>query len=192
VLETVTKEGEKKPKRLGSVQPNLSSAWHNWTVRWCTEQCPVHQVGLRWKGHSRESTELYSYNSLDYPVVHRTVRCVIRGELVALRKSKGATCYNSPDCLVVHQTVRWANGRHRQQSVAKSAGDTWTTPTVSWCTGLSGVHRIVSGAPISPEEQRSDMPNLEGDRAPDSLQDLSGAPLDRRQDWPSKLVSNVS
>jgi hypothetical protein len=49
--------------------------------------------------------------------------------------------------------------------------------TVSWCTGLSGVHRTVSGAPISPEEQRSDMPNLEGDRAPDHLQDLScGAP----------------
>jgi hypothetical protein len=29
------------------------------------------------------------------------------------------------------------------------------------------VHRTVSGAPISPEEQRSDMPDLEGDHAPD-------------------------
>jgi hypothetical protein len=39
------------------------------------------------------------------------------------------------------------------------------------------VHRIVSGVPISPEEQRSDMPNLEGDPTPDRLQDLSyGAP----------------
>jgi hypothetical protein len=45
-------------------------------------------------------------------------------------------------------------------------------------TGLSGVHRTVSGVPISPEEQRSDMPNLEGDRAPDSLQNLSGGALD--------------
>jgi hypothetical protein len=54
------------------------------------------------------------------------------------------------------------------------------------------VHRIVSGGPISPEEQRSDMPNLEGDRAPDRLQDLSGAPLDRRQELPSKLASNGS
>jgi hypothetical protein len=43
------------------------------------------------------------------------------------------------------------------------------------------VHRTVSGAPVSPEEQLSDMPNLEGDRAPDRLQDLSGALLDRRQ-----------
>jgi hypothetical protein len=40
------------------------------------------------------------------------------------------------------------------------------------------VHWTVSGAPISPEEQRLDMPNLEGDRAPDSLQDLSGGAPD--------------
>jgi hypothetical protein len=39
------------------------------------------------------------------------------------------------------------------------------------------VHRTVSGVPISPEEQRLDMPNLEGDRAPDSLQNLSGGAL---------------
>jgi hypothetical protein len=49
---------------------------------------------------------------------------------------------------------------------------------VSSYTGLSGVHRTVSGAPISPEEQRSDMPNLEGDRTPDRLQDLSGGAPD--------------
>jgi hypothetical protein len=29
VLEIVRKEEEKKPKRLGSVQPNFSSVWHN-------------------------------------------------------------------------------------------------------------------------------------------------------------------
>jgi hypothetical protein len=40
------------------------------------------------------------------------------------------------------------------------------------------VHRTVSSAPISLEEQRSDIPNLEGDRAPDSLQDLSGGAPD--------------
>jgi hypothetical protein len=28
VLEIVRKEEEKKPKRLGSVQPNFSSVWH--------------------------------------------------------------------------------------------------------------------------------------------------------------------
>jgi hypothetical protein len=65
-----------------------------------------------------------------------------------------------------------------QRSAAQSLRNTWTAPTVSWCTGLSGVHRTVSGAPISLEEQRSNMPNLEGDRAPDSLQDLSGGAPD--------------
>jgi hypothetical protein len=49
---------------------------------------------------------------------------------------------------------------------------------VNWYTGLSDVHRTMSGAPVSPEEQRSDMPNLEGDHASDRLQDLSGGAPD--------------
>jgi hypothetical protein len=44
-------------------------------------------------------------------------------------------------------------------------------------TGLSGVHRTVSGAPTSPEEQRSDAPDMEGDRAPDMN---SGCPVVHR------------
>jgi hypothetical protein len=40
------------------------------------------------------------------------------------------------------------------------------------------MHQTVSGAPVSPEEQRSDMPNLEGDCTPDHLQDLSGGASD--------------
>jgi hypothetical protein len=89
------------------------------------------------------------------------------------RKAKGRCGYNSPDCPV------------RQRSAAQSSRDTWTAPTVGWCTRLSGVHRKVSGvhrtvssAPIRPGEQRSDMPNLEGDQAPDRLQDLSGGAPD--------------
>jgi hypothetical protein len=38
VLETVTKEEERKREGLGSVQPNFSSVWH-------TGQCSVHQAG---------------------------------------------------------------------------------------------------------------------------------------------------
>jgi hypothetical protein len=49
---------------------------------------------------------------------------------------------------------------------------------VSWCTGLSGVHRTVSSAPISPVEQRSALPDLEENRAPDMLQWLSGGAPD--------------
>jgi hypothetical protein len=53
--------------------------------------------------------------------------------------------------------------------------------TVGRGTGLSsvhltvfGVHRTVSGAPTGPETQRSTVPDLEGNRAPDRLQWLSG------------------
>jgi hypothetical protein len=42
---------------------------------------------------------------------------------------------------------------------------------------VGGVHRTVSGAPTGLEGKWLDMPILEGDRAPDCLQDLSsGAP----------------
>jgi hypothetical protein len=57
-----------------------------------------------------------------------------------------------------------------QRSAAQSSRDTWTAPTVSWCTGLSGVHGTVSGEPISPEEQWPALPDLEGNRAPDTRQ----------------------
>jgi hypothetical protein len=46
------------------------------------------------------------------------------------------------------------------------------------CSNGQLVHRTVSGAPTSPEEQRSDVPNLEGDRTPDELHDLSGGAPD--------------
>jgi hypothetical protein len=38
-------------------------------------------------------------------------------------------------------------------------------------TGLSGVHRTVSGAPTDPEDQQSDAPEKEGDRASESYSD---------------------
>jgi hypothetical protein len=141
------------------------------TVRWCTGQCPVRQSGPREKAALGTRRRRTTKN-------HRTVRwcTALTGESSAVNslpsgKAKGRHGYNSPDCLVVHRAVRWANGRLRQQSATQSSRDTWTAPTVSWCTGLSGVHRTVSGAPISPEEQRSDAPDLEGDRAPDSYRD---------------------
>jgi hypothetical protein len=65
-----------------------------------------------------------------------------------------------------------------QRSAAQSAGDAWPEPTVSWRTGLSGVHRTVSGEPRGPLLQWSAEPNMEGDRAPDKLQELSGGASD--------------
>jgi hypothetical protein len=68
--------------------------------------------------------------------------------------------------------------RLHQQSAAQSVGDAWPGPTVSWRTGLSDVHQTVSGEPRGPFLQRSAEPDMEGDRAPDKLQDLSGGAPD--------------
>jgi hypothetical protein len=95
--------------------------------------------------------------------VHRTVRwctgqCPVRqagsGELAALGKELMAYGYNSPDCPV-------CNGRPGQRSAARSARDTWPSQRSGGGTGLSGVHRTVSGAPTAPKRQRSASPKKE-------------------------------
>jgi hypothetical protein len=47
------------------------------------------------------------------------------------------------------------------------------TPDCPVCTGLSGVHRTVSSAPTDPKDQRSDAPDMEGDRTLDCYSDCS-------------------
>jgi hypothetical protein len=92
---------------------------------------------------------------------------------------------------IIHRTVRWCTGlsggapdcpvsqlRQRQRLPARSTRDTWPAPMVGWCTELSRVHRTVSGVPPGSEEQRSVAPDIEGDRAPDMLQWLSGGAPD--------------
>jgi hypothetical protein len=73
-----------------------------------------------------------------------------------------------------HWTVRWctglsgepkalaANGRLRNQQATRGPRQQSVGHT-----GLSGVHRNVSGAPTGPKAQRSAVPDMEGDRAPD-------------------------
>jgi hypothetical protein len=133
-----------------------------------TPDCPVRQSGPREKAalgtRWRRKT-----------IIHQAVRRCTRlsGESSATNsslsgKAKGRRGYNSPDCPV------------SQGSPAPTVGCAIFARHVN-CSNGRLVHRTVSGAPISPGEQWSDMPNLEGDQAPDRLQDLSGAPLDRRQ-----------
>jgi hypothetical protein len=55
-------------------------------------------------------------------------------------------------------TVGRANGRPSQRSAAQSARDAWPGQQSEGGTGLSGVHRIVSGAPTAPNPQRSAAP----------------------------------
>jgi hypothetical protein len=109
-----------------------------------------------------------------------TGQCPVRqadsSELAALGKSLAMYDYNSPDCPV------------SQRSAAESARDAWHEPTVRSGTGLSGVHRTVSGAPTAPKCQRSASPNKEGD----PHRTVSGAPGDRRQELPSWNALNGS
>jgi hypothetical protein len=112
-----------------------------------------------------------------------SVRCarLNSGEPAALGRSLARYGYNSPDCPVVHRTVRWCNGRLGQRSAARSVYDVWPSQRSNKGTGLSGVHRTVSGAPTAPGLQRSTAPFMEGNQAPD-----------RRQDLPSWIASNGS
>jgi hypothetical protein len=88
------------------------------------------------------------------------------------------------DVAIIHRTVRWCTGLSggapdcpvSQRSPAPTVGRVIfarrvAAPTVGGGTGLSG-------APTGPELQRSSMPDLEGNRAPDRLQDLSGGTSD--------------
>jgi hypothetical protein len=83
--------------------------------------------------------------------VHRTVSgapgwhlrtCYSRDFVGGVRLKFTGLSGGAPDCPVSQQ----------------SAG-----PTVGWGTGLSGVHRTVSGAPTAPRLQRSASPNKERD-----------------------------
>jgi hypothetical protein len=79
-----------------------------------------------------------------------------------------------------------------QRSATPSARDAWPAPMVGRGTGLSGVHRTMSGAPTDARDATVGCAKLGRRSASDMLQCLSGAPPDRRQDLPSKIASNVS
>jgi hypothetical protein len=93
------------------------------------------------------------------------------GELAALGKTQRRTAK-------IHRTVRWCTGLSGEPTVA-SVNDRLRNPRATrgpqqrsvGHTGLSGVHRTVSGVPTDPEDQRSDVPDMEGDHAPDSYSD---------------------
>jgi hypothetical protein len=128
-------------------QPRLCSVWVHRTVRWCIGQCPVRQAGVWSTGCSRVSTTAYDYKSPD---------CVrwcteLSGESAAAKSPLSGTKsttydYNSPDCPV------------SQRSAAQSARDARPSQRSDGSTGLSGVHRTVSGAPTAPSLQRSAAP----------------------------------
>jgi hypothetical protein len=100
-------------------------------------------------------------------LAHRTVRWCTRQCPVhkagfrrtgRSRENLAAYDYNSPDCPVVHQTVRWANDRQSNGRPRNPRATRGLRQRSAGGTGLSGVHRTVSGAPTSPELQRSATP----------------------------------
>jgi hypothetical protein len=71
---------------------------------------------------------------------------------------------------IIHRTVRWCTGLSGEPTVASANG----RPLNLRSAGDTGL----SGAPTGLELQRSIVPDLEGNRAPDRLQWLSGGAPD--------------
>jgi hypothetical protein len=75
---------------------------------------------------------------------------------------------------IIHQTARWCTGLSGEPTTLAANGrlrNQWAThgphQRSVGHTGLSGVHRTVSGAPTGPEDQWSATPDMEGDRERD-------------------------
>jgi hypothetical protein len=150
VLEIVPRKEDSNWRKFGKGQPTPARAWH---------------TGL--SGGAPDS-----------------VRChrLARRQLGALGKRERWRCYNSPDCPFSQQCQRptvgrainarhvaHANGRPRDQRVTRGPRQRSVRHT-----GLSDVHRTVSGAPTCPEAQRSAAHVMERDRALDCY---SGCPV---------------
>jgi hypothetical protein len=75
---------------------------------------------------------------------------------------------------IIHRIVRWCTGLSGESTAPAANGrprnQRATHGPRQWSVGhtrLSGVHRTVSGAPTAPEDQRSAVPDMEGDHASD-------------------------
>jgi hypothetical protein len=124
---------------------------------------------------------------------HRTVRwCTgLSGESSAMNPSVSGN--EKGDVAKIHRTVRWCTGLSGeptapacQRSSARSTRDTWPAPTVGWVPRTVRCANQPRGATVGCA--RYGRRSCTGHE-----QCLSGgAPLDRRQELPSKLVSNGS
>jgi hypothetical protein len=107
-------------------------------------------------------------------IIHRTVRwCTGLSDessatnLSLSEKGKG-------DVAIIHRTVRWCTGLSGEPTAPATNGrprDQRTTRgPCQRSVGHTG-HRTVSCAPTDPKDQRSDAPDMEGDRALDCYSD---------------------
>jgi hypothetical protein len=119
-----------------------------------------------------------------------SVRCprLVNSEPAALEKRKG-------DVAIIHWTVRWCTGLSGESTAPAANGRPRDQRTTRGPRQQSVGHTGLSGAPTGPEDQQSTAPGMEGNQAPVAVRwctGLSGAPLDRRQKLPTKLMSNGS
>jgi hypothetical protein len=88
-----------------------------------------------------------------------------------LRRSRRSRETSQQRTAKIHWTVRWCTGLSggapdcpvSQRSATQSERDAWPSQQSEGGTGLSGVHRTVSGAPTAPNLQRSAAPEQERD-----------------------------
>jgi hypothetical protein len=174
VLETVPRKEERRWKRVGCVQPKPARAWHIGLSDGAPDsvRCPKLVNG--------EPAALGKRRS-DAAINHRTVRWCTRLSSESSTHASKSSVMNSSfsgkekgDVAIIHWPVRWctglygestapaANGRPRDQRATRGPRQRSVGHT-----GLSGVHWTVSGAPMSPEDQRSDAPGKERNHAQD-------------------------
>jgi hypothetical protein len=117
VLET----GEIELEKRWPCSAKASSDWVHRTVRWCTGQCPVCQVGSGELAALGNKLTAYGYNSPDCPVCtglsgEPTVGRAIRaGHVAKLTASRGHwTIRCAPDSVRCANGSKAANGRLRQ------------------------------------------------------------------------------
>jgi hypothetical protein len=118
------------------------------------------QKRLDWRSLATPNQTCTSLRCTGLSGVHRTMsgaQAGAPGELVSLEKNIVRCGYNSP-CLV-------SQPRPSQQSVARSVGDTWTSPTVGRSQRTVKCATRLSGVPRGSWLQRSASLEKEGNRA---------------------------
>jgi hypothetical protein len=107
-----------------------------------------------------------------------TGQCPVRQassrEKAALGTSTAVYGYNSPDCTTIIQ-----------RSAARSARDTWPSQRLEGGTGLSDVHRTCPVRQRLSVCQRSTVPFMQGNRAPDNVRCAPDCPV--RQSTEGKI-----
>jgi hypothetical protein len=162
------------------------------TVRWCTGQCPVRQAGpceLAALGIRRRRTAKN----------HWTIRwCTgLSGESSAANsslsgKASGRRGYNSPDYPVSQRSPALTIGRKicerrvAAPTVGRGHRTVWCAPDSVRCANGPGA-ATVDCARFGRQSRTGQATVAVRWRT-----GLSGAPLDRRQGWPSKFASNGS